>query len=116
MSELVVFGLPNCDSCRKARRWLDNHGQDYRFHDVRADGLDARLIKDWFARADWTQLVNKRSTTWRNLSDEQRSGLDEANAAALILEHPTLLRRPVLDDGGTLTVGFSDAAFKARFA
>ena len=112
----MVYGIPNCDSCRKARRWLDNHGQDYRFHDVRADGLDERLVNDWFARSDWTRLLNRRSTTWRSLPETQRSDLDEARAAALILEHPTLLRRPLLDDGGPLTVGFSDAAFKERFA
>ena len=115
MSAPVLYGIRNCDSCRKAMRWLESHDIEYRFHDVRADGLDARGLKAWFSRADWQLLFNKRSTTWRGLTPEERTGLDEASAVKLIMTHPTLLRRPVVDTGKELLIGFSEADFGHQF-
>ncbi|MEM9056716.1 MAG: arsenate reductase [Pseudomonadota bacterium] len=116
MSGLTLYGILNSDNCRKAWRWLDSHDVAYRFHDVRADGLDAAQLDDWFARSDWQQLVNRRSTTWRGLSAAERDGLDRDSARALLLAHPTLLRRPVADSGDGLEVGFSPDVYAARFA
>ncbi len=102
---MELFGLKTCDSCRKARKWLDGHA-DYDYRDVRDDGLTKALLDDWFARVEWQTLVNRRSTTWKTLSPADRDSLSRETAAALLLQHPTLLKRPVLDTGATLLVGF----------
>lgn len=112
---VTVYGLRNCDSCRKAWRWLDSQNIAYAFHDVRRDGLDEARITGWFALLDWQQLVNKRSKTWRSLSDAQRANLDKAGAPGLLVAHPALLRRPVIEAGGTVTAGFSEAELARLF-
>ena len=104
---LTVFGIPNCDSCTKARQWLQSSGIEYRFHDVRKDGLDRALLVRWEQRAGWKKILNTRSTTWRGLADSDKTDLDAAKAVELILANPTLLKRPVADDGETILVGFS---------
>lgn len=104
---LTLYGLKSCDTCRQARAWLDERGIGYRYHDVRADGLDAGLLKRWFARGDWSSLVNRRSITWRKIPETDRASLDEARAIALLIDNPTLLKRPVLDGEALLLVGFS---------
>ena len=102
---MKFYGLKTCDTCRKARKWLDGRA-DYAYHDVRDDGLTTELLNDWFARVDWQTLVNRRSTTWKNLSPSDREGLSRDSAISLLLKHPTLLKRPVLDTGDALLVGF----------
>ncbi|WP_027349477.1 ArsC/Spx/MgsR family protein [Halotalea alkalilenta] len=114
---ITLYGLSNCDSCRKARRALDQGGVTHRFIDLRADAsdadgrLDATLVERFFACADWETLLNRRSTTWRNLDPEQRDGLDEARARRLVGDHPTLLKRPLLDTGNELIIGFDAEAY-----
>ena len=107
MTELTLFGLKNCDSCRKARRWLDDNGVAYRFHDVRDDGLDAARLGLWAERVDWETLVNRKSTTWRGLPENTRASMDRRSAVATMAEHPTLLKRPVLERDDLLEIGFS---------
>jgi Spx/MgsR family transcriptional regulator len=103
---LHVYGLKNCDSCRNTLRWLEARNVPCTFHDIRADGLDRQLLSDWLDTAHRDYLVNRRSTTWRSLTDEQKQQAAE-NPLPLLLEHPTLLKRPVITDGETLLdIGF----------
>lgn len=104
---LTIYGIPNCDTCRKARKRLESAGVEYRFHDVREDGLERALVVRWERCVGWKSLLNTRSTTWRGLSDGDKTDIDAVKAVALILAHPTLLKRPVADDGATVRVGFS---------
>jgi Spx/MgsR family transcriptional regulator len=103
---LQVYGLKNCDSCRNTLRWLEARNVPYTFHDVRADGLDADLLGDWLRTDHREYLVNRRSTTWRKLTDAQKAQA-ETDPLPLLMEHPTLLKRPVITDGEVLLdVGF----------
>ncbi|MGD1877904.1 MAG: ArsC/Spx/MgsR family protein [Kiloniellaceae bacterium] len=119
---IVLYGLKNCDSCRKALKLLQDGGRPHRFHDLRADGLPADRHAHWLAAAGWEALLNRRSTTWRELPEAEKAGpdgtlegrLDAAHAAALLARHPTLIKRPVVeipDAGGDdrLVIGFSPA-------
>ena len=112
---LTIYGIPNCDTCKKARRWLDAQGAEYRFHDVRADGIDRATIESWLLQADLKTLLNTRSTTWRNLSDAQKADVDNDSALSLMLEHPTLIKRPVLVHAGGVEVGFRDERYRLLF-
>jgi arsenate reductase len=103
---IKLYGLKNCDSCRSARGWLDGHGVDYLFMDIREHALDAATLARWCRAIDWSVLLNRRSTTWRSLSEPEKQVGDAAGACRLMLEHPTLLKRPVLDGARELLVGF----------
>jgi arsenate reductase len=104
---ITVYGIKNCDTCRKALKWLDAEGIEARFHDFRADGLDAKDLDAWIAAAGWEAVLNKRGTTWRKLPKEQTDNADEGTARALMLEHPTLIKRPVFDLGSNdIVIGF----------
>lgn len=104
---LVLYGIKNCDTVKKARACLDGRGVNYRFHDFRVDGLDEALLRRFVADAGWNTVLNQRSTSWRSLSDAQKADLDETKAVALMLELPTLIKRPILDDGQQLIIGFA---------
>jgi len=106
---IVVHGLKNCDTCRKAMKWLEGEGMEARLHDVRADGLEPGQLDRWIAAAGWETLLNRRGTTWRKLSDAEKDGVDASKARALMLEHPALIKRPVFEADGKIVVGFSDA-------
>ncbi len=110
---IEMWGLKNCDTCRKAMKWLDGEGIDHRFRDVRADGLDAKTLDRWIDAAGWETLLNRRGTTWRGLPEPDRADVDATRAAALMLAHPALIKRPVFDTGTMVLVGFSDAERKA---
>jgi len=111
-----MYGLKNCDTCRKARKWLEAQGIGHRFHDVRADGLDAATLRSWIAAIGWETLLNRRGTTWRQLPDDRKAGVDEASAAALMLEFPALIKRPVFQFSDTVLVGFAAAQQQALSA
>ncbi len=113
---LILYGIPNCDTVKKARRWLDEQGVAYRFHDVRKDGLDAARLQSWIDALGWDKLLNKAGTTFRKLPDAAKDGLDAASAKALMLEQPAMIRRPVVEAEGAISVGFSAADWQARFA
>jgi arsenate reductase (glutaredoxin) len=102
----TLYGIKNCSTVKKARDWLEQHGIAYQFHDVRADGLSLEQLQDFTARVDWTCLLNRSSTSWRQLTPEQQSDLTEDKAIQLIHNTPTLLKRPVLESGEQLIVGF----------
>ncbi|WP_018231142.1 ArsC family reductase [Thioalkalivibrio thiocyanodenitrificans] len=111
----TLYGIRNCDTVKKARRWLDAHGVDYRFHDFRADGLEAKKLDAWIKAVGWEALLNRRGTTWRRLPEGVRDGIDEKHAAALMLEQPTLIRRPVVEHGKQVLVGFDAQALTQCF-
>jgi Spx/MgsR family transcriptional regulator len=111
----TVYGIPNCDTVRKARRWLDEHDIEYRFHDLRSDGIDPQELQRWLATLGWETLLNRRSSSWKALPEAAREGMDAARAAAQVLEMPTLIRRPLLDRDGELEVGFSPARYATIF-
>ena len=113
---LTLYGIPNCDTCRKARKWLDAHSVDYRFHDLRAAGLDRSTVESWAAKLDWQTLLNTRSTTWRGIPDARKKDLTTDKAMTLMLENPTLVKRPVAERTGEILVGFAADRYRDFFA
>ncbi len=119
MTIATLYGLPNCDTCRKARNWLTRLNVEHRFVDYRAEPVPAATLRQWAAElGGWDKLANKSSTTWRNLMPQRKNpgpGSDP-EWTLLLKEHPALIRRPVLVQGdGTVTVGFTDNGFKKLF-
>ncbi len=108
---LTIYGIASCDTCRKARRFLEEKSIEHRFHDVRENGLDIQHLESWAERVGWEKLLNKRSLTWRKVSDADRSNLTRNGVLALILEQPTLLKRPIIEADDYLAVGFSEERF-----
>ena len=105
---LTVYGIPNCDTVKKARLWLADKGHDFAFHDFRKDGLSAAMVTRWLADVPMEKLLNKRGTSWRNLSDADKANEDAAHLIALMVENPTLIKRPVMEARQQVTVGFTD--------
>lgn len=112
---ITLYGIKNCDTVKKARTWLEQHDVDYRFHDFRADGLTVAQVKTWIAEIGLDTLVNKRSTTWKELDEATRTHFNETTAPAVISENPTLIKRPLLDTGKQKYVGFKDAEYTTIF-
>jgi arsenate reductase (glutaredoxin) len=110
---VTLHGIPNCDTMKKARLWLDEHGVGYRFHDYKRDGLDEATLAGWIAKVGWEVLLNRAGTTFRKLPEGERTGLDAARAAALMLAQPAMVKRPVLVAPGTLLIGFSADRYAA---
>jgi arsenate reductase len=108
---LTVYGIPNCDTVKKARTWLDAHGIAYTFHDYKKQGVDPAFLKRCCQQFGYGSVVNQRGTTWRKLSDAERSNLTEAKAMQLMLAQPSLIKRPIVDQRGTLLLGFDETAF-----
>ena len=107
----TLYGIPNCDTVRKARRWLDDAGITYTFHDLRVDGVDKRPVAGWIDARGWETVVNRRSTSWKALDPELRETMDAGTAIAAILDAPTLVKRPVLVAGDTVEFGFTAARY-----
>ncbi len=114
MSAITIYGIKNCDTMKKARAWLDGHGIAYAFHDYKAVGIDRERLAGWVKAVGWETLLNKAGTTFRKLPDADRAGLTEARAIDLMLAHPTLIKRPVLESGPTLLVDFKPADYEAK--
>ena len=110
----TLYGIKTCDTVKKARQWLDQNGLAYQFHDFRIDGLTLQQLNDFALRLDWTVLLNKSSTSWRQLSIEQQSDLNKEEALALMLATPTLIKRPILDTGLKLLVGFKADTYQTE--
>lgn len=113
---LTLYGIPNCDTVKKARRWLDERGVTYAFHDYRKDGLDPAMLDRWVDALGWEKLLNKSGTTFRKLPDADKAGIDAAKAKALMLDQPAMIRRPLVDADGAYSVGFSADDWQQRFA
>ena len=113
---VVLYGIPNCDTVKKARTWLDANAIPYTFHDFKKAGISADLLKAWLAKTKWDILVNRKGTTWRGLSDDQKSSVTDAHsAAALMLESPSVIKRPVLSVDGEVHVGFTPENYQQIF-
>ena len=110
----VLYGIKNCDTIKKARRFLEQHGVDYQFHDYRVDGLDIALLDSFIAELGWEALLNTRGTTWRKLDDSVRSSITDADSAAkLMLEMPAIIKRPLLcAPGQPMLLGFSESSYQ----
>jgi len=106
---IQLYGIPNCDTVKKARRWLDAQGVEYAFHDYKKEGADAGRLASWSDAMGWEVLLNKRGTTYRKLSDEQKADIDRARAIDLMVQHPSLIKRPVVEYDGGILVGFGEA-------
>jgi len=111
----IVYGIPNCDTVKKARDWLSAAGLDYQFHDFKKAGVPDDALQAWLAALDWEILVNRKGTTWRKLDPAlQAATVDASSAAALMRAHPSVIKRPVVHwSDGRLSVGFSPAQFAA---
>jgi arsenate reductase (glutaredoxin) len=113
---ITLYGIPNCDTVKKARTWLDSNGTQYVFHDFKKNGITRELIAGWLRDVPWDVLVNRKGTTWRKLTEEQKAGIvDAASATSLMLESPSVIKRPVLTTGGKSTIGFSDPQYQQIF-
>lgn len=111
----ILYGIPNCDTVKKARKWLEANAIDYRFHDFRKDGIDTALIKEWLKTQPLDILLNKRGTTWRQLPDDVKAGVDDTKAVQLMAEQPAMIKRPVLVQGKHTHVGFKEKDYQSFF-
>jgi arsenate reductase len=109
---VTLYGIKNCDTMKKARAWLDAKGVSYAFHDYKADGIDGARLESWARSVGWETLLNRAGTTYRKLPDADKAGLDEGTALALMLDQPSMIKRPVLDLDGRLVVGFKPEAYE----
>ena len=113
---VTIYGIRNCDTMKKARAWLEAHGIAHRFHDYKAEGIDRARLEGWMRELGWEALLNRSGTTFRKLPEAERSALTEARALAFMLAQPSAIRRPVLEAGGRLLVGFSPITYAAALA
>jgi arsenate reductase len=113
---ITLFGIPNCDTVKKARTWLIDHGVEYQFHDFKKQGVPEVPLDTWLHTTDWETLLNRKGTTWRALDDGAKAGVADAQSArAVMLAHPSTIKRPVVQwEGGAVSVGFTPESFAAR--
>jgi arsenate reductase len=109
--QITIYGIKNCDTMKKARAWLDGRGVGYVFHDYKSAGIDGATLERWAKAVSWEVLLNRAGTTFRALPEKNKEGLNERAAIALMLAQPSMIKRPVLDVGGRLIVGFKPEAY-----
>jgi Spx/MgsR family transcriptional regulator len=102
----TLYGIKNCDTMKKARVWLDDHGIEYAFHDYKSSGIEEGVLQGWAVKVGWELLLNRSGLTFRKLTEHDKEGLTERKAIALMVQQPSMIKRPVLDMGGKLIVGF----------
>ena len=112
---ITIYGIKNCDTMKKARTWLDDHCVAYDFHDYKTAGIDRARLEGWVKELGWETLLNRAGTTFRKLPDHARENLDQSKAIALMLDQPSMIKRPVLDIDGVLKVGFKPEVYQAAF-
>ena len=112
MSSVTLYGIKNCDTVKKARKWLDNNSVPYTFHDFRVDGINKTLVNNFLKQIDIETLINKRGTTWRKLSDKEKEIKNKTQAIELLIENPTIIKRPVIDVNKKYYIGFCDDTYK----
>ncbi|MDD8058189.1 MULTISPECIES: ArsC family reductase [Shewanella] len=113
---MTLYGIKNCDTVRKARKWLEAEKIDFTFHDFREDGLTAETVNQWVKVVGWEALFNKRSTSFRGLTDAEKSDITQEKAIALMVQYPTLVKRPVLVKQDSILIGFKAEQYQAWFA
>ncbi|MDH5573020.1 MAG: ArsC family reductase [Gammaproteobacteria bacterium] len=112
---ITLYGIPNCDTIKKARAWLEKNNIEYQFHDFKQAAPTATQLSQWITQLGWEALLNKRSTSWRNLSDKDKDKLDQTRASKIMLAQPVIIKRPVLDKNGDFYAGFSDKTYSDIF-
>ncbi|CAM2748321.1 ArsC family reductase [Vibrio mytili] len=112
---ITMFGIPNCDTIKKAKKWLDAESIAYDFHDYRKQGVDAEMVTEFCHALGWEQVLNKRGTTYRQLTQEQKDALNEENAVTLLVENPAMIKRPILKVDGQLHIGFKADQYATIF-
>jgi len=113
---VTLYGIPNCDTVKKARNWLDEQGIDYAFHDYKKQGADPDKLKAWVAEAGWEVVLNRRGTTFRKLPEADKADLDAGKAVKVMAGNPSCIKRPVVEHSGGLLVGFKPDEWQAAFA
>lgn len=116
MSDLTLYGIKNCDTMKKARKWLDEQGKTYVFHDYKASGIDHAHLEQWCNEHGWDKVLNRAGTTFRKLDDATKADLDQAKAIALMLAQTSMIKRPVLDLGERTLLGFKPEHYADAFA
>ncbi|MET0065957.1 MAG: ArsC family reductase [Candidatus Thiodiazotropha sp.] len=111
-----LYGIANCDTVKKARKWLNEQGIEYEFHDYKKEGVDEARLREWSRELGWEALLNRRGTTWRKLDEGEKSPLDEERALRIMMDHSSIIKRPLLDDGHRLTLGFKPEIYSELFA
>ncbi len=109
---LTVYGIPSCDTCRRANKYLADNNIEFRFHDLRADGLNVQMLERWSDRVGWERLLNKRSLSWRKVPEADRNDMHRDKAIAAMLDQPTLIKRPIFEHDEYMAVGFSERRFQ----
>lgn len=110
---IKIYGIPNCDTMKKAMKWLNDHKLKYEFHDYKKWGVPEKELKLWVKNAGWEVVLNKRSTTWKNLSDKIKKNLNEYSAIHIMMENPSSIKRPVLVDDNRLILGFKESEYES---
>jgi Spx/MgsR family transcriptional regulator len=108
---ITLYGIPNCDTMKKARKWLTEHQIAYHFHDFKQQGLDRELLLSWVEELGWEALLNRRGMMWRKLDDRTRAAIDRDSAIEIMLKTPSIIKRPLLDTGESRHVGFSESDY-----
>jgi arsenate reductase len=108
----TLYGIKNCDTMKKARRWLDEHNVAYEFHDYKKEGIDEKTLTTWCKKLGWESLLNRRGTTWRKLPDKTKDSINEKSAIKLMLDQPSIIKRPVLKQGSNYLVGFDEQEYQ----
>jgi arsenate reductase len=113
---MKLYGIPNCDTVKKARAWLEAHGVDYEFHDYKKHGVDEALLAKWMKQAGWESVVNRKGITWRKLTDAEKAKVkDDQSAIAFLVEKPSAIKRPGFEVKGKLVLGFDEAVYEKLF-
>ncbi len=112
---MIIYGITNCDSVKKARKWFEENEIDYFFYDLREKGLPHHTLLEWVKEVGWETLLNKRSTSWRNVDSKVKDDIDAKSAVNLMCENPTLIKRPVIEGGSRIIVGFNPDIYKEVF-
>lgn len=112
----TIYGIKNCDTMKKARAWLDEHAFDYRFHDYKTDGIDRAHLERWVEVAGWETVLNRAGTTFRKLDEAAKADMGHSKAIDLMLEQPSMIKRPVLERNGRIIVGFKPEIYQTFFS
>lgn len=113
---ITVFGIKNCDTIKKARKWFESQNIAYQFHDYRADGLDQDWLKALITEHGWEIILNKKGTTYRQLPEDKKSNIDNESALALLMEHPAMIKRPIVQSESDFAIGFKESEYASKFA
>lgn len=111
-----MYGIPNCDTIKKAKTWLSDHGLEFDFHNYKKDGISEQQLRDWLKQVSWEELLNRRGTTWRKLDESVKDNINQDSAIQIMLEQPSIIKRPVLDVDGKLIVGFKADQYQAELS